>query len=281
MKLRSHLYVQDGLSGYCGENAELSLTVFEQIGLIAAIGLFQATVVTAEGSVENNLRSARVVAEGLIALLRNNPVSGSPRLDGNVIDITLGLLPLISTGNRQYACQWLEQLVYRVDYTFTCRRNFPICTDSYDDLAEVTVFADVELRTRLMKMSWLLPTLAGWSLILERTDLYDVLAKNTHLAYPEVCLQLWHPTQEIGKYLYYGHAQYRCGESEAPIELPATPDEFRKRMKALLSSSRYDVASSPACLAGVPALDFIACRHFRTPVPPFLWYRFLPDKVPV
>lgn len=276
VKLQAHLYVQDGLSGYCGENAEFSLVVFEQIGIIATIGLCQALVVADEETRKASLKSAEVVADALGALLRNNPVSGSPRFDGHVIDITLGLLLLVSSGHKSQAQDWLAELVSRVDYTYRCKRNFPIGTDSVDDLIEDIVLGDEELRTRLMRTSWLLPTQAGWSVILERDDLYEFLSKSTKTYYPEVCLQLWHPTQDIAEHLYYGSAQLHCGESEAPISLPEKPDEFRDRMKAVMKSERYNIfASSTACMAGVPALDLVACRHFRTPVAPFLWYQFL------
>ena len=275
-KLQDHLYLTDGLSGYCRENAEFSLVVFEQIGLIAAIGLSRALVVGDEETRKAEFQNAIAVADGLAALLQNNPVSGSPRLDGNVIDITLGLFLLVSTGYISQAGDWLAELVKRVDYTFKCKRNFPICTDSTDDLVEATVFNDEELRTRLMRTSWLLPTLAAWSVILGREDLYRVLAKNTKADYPEICLQLWHPTHDLTKHLYYWPAQYHCGESEAPIILPDTADEFRERMRAVLGSERHDVISkSPACSAGVAAIDLVACRHFRTPVAPFLWYQLL------
>ena len=275
-KLQSHLYVRDGLSGYCRENAEFSLIVFEQIGLMATIGLSLIFISADENTHQANLKNAKVVADGLAALLRNNPVSGSPTLDGNVIDITLGLLLLISTGLTKEAEAWIEELVTRTDYTFTVRRNFPIGTDSIDDLVEATVGGDEELNTRLMKTSWLLPTLAGWSVILGRDDLYDTLAQNTKSRYPEICLQLWHPTQDVAKHLYYWSAQDHCGETEAPIILPATPSELRDRMKVILDSERYNIiASTPAAMAGMPALDLIACRHFRTPVAPFLWYQLL------
>lgn len=278
-KLQDHLYVPDGLSGYCRENAEFSLVVFEQIGLIAVIGLCRALVFGDEETRKAEFKNATAVADGLAALLRNNPVSGSPRLDGNVIDITLGLLLLVSAGHTSQASDWLAELVKRVDYTFKCKRNFPICTDSTDDLIDATVFDDEELRIRLMRTSWLLPTLASWSVILGRDDLYKVLANNTKTDYPEICLQLWHPTQDLSKHIYYWPAQYHCGESEAPIILPDTSDEFRERMKAVLDSERHDVISkSPAYSAGVGAIDLVACRHFRTPVAPFLWYQLLQEK---
>ena len=127
-----------------------------------------------------------------------------------------------------------------------------------------------------MRTSWLLPTLAAWSAMLERDDLYDVIASNSKTDYPEICLQLWHPTKDLPKHLYFRMAQYQCGESEAPIKLPDTAEEFRSRMKAILESSQHNIVeSSPAWNEGIPAIDFVACRHFRTPVAPFLLCKLL------
>lgn len=275
-KLQGHLYVQDGLSGYCRENAEFSLVVFEQIGLLATIGLSRTLLIADEPMQQAALQDAAIVADALANLLQNNPISGSPILDGHVIDITLGLLLLHSTGYKLQAQNWLAELVKRTDYTFKIKRNFPICTDSIDDLVEATVFGDDELRTRLMRTSWLLPTLAAWSVILERDDLYAVIAKNSKTDYPEICLQLWHPTQDLPKHLYFHMAQYQCGESEAPIHLPDTAEEFRNRMRVILDSSRHNIIeSSPAWKEGIPAIDLVACRHFRTPVAPFFLYQLL------
>jgi hypothetical protein len=82
-KVQDHLYVNDGLSGYCRENVEFSLVVFERIGLLATIGLSQVMPGPHEDT-EVRLQNGKVVAHALAALLRNNTVSGSPRLDENV-----------------------------------------------------------------------------------------------------------------------------------------------------------------------------------------------------
>lgn len=275
VKIQAHCYVQDGLLGGTSENALFSIVAFEQIGLLATIGLSQVSVADASAQ-PTNQQNANVVADALVELLQNNPVSGSPRLDENVIDITLGLLLLVLTGQLEQAKRWLNELVMRVDYTFRCKRNFPIGTDSIDDLVELDVFEDENLRVRLMKMSWLLPTLAAWAVIFEQDELYAILAKNSKSDYPEICMQLWHPTQDVANHRYYWVAQEHCGESEAPIFLPNDADEFRRKMKLLLQSEKHNVTdTSSARTAGIFALDFIACRHFRTPVEPSLWYRVL------
>jgi hypothetical protein len=276
-KLQPHLYVQEGLSGYCRENAEFSLVVFEQIGLLASIGLCRIFVASDNKTRQVEFDNAAIIADALAALIANNPVSGSPRLDNNVVDVVLGILLLLLTGNVTQARKWLAELIKRIDYTLKLKRNFPICSDSTDDLVESIVFGSDELNSSLMKMSWLLPTLAGWSIILEQHDLYDVLSKNAKESYPEICLQLWHPTvQDISTHLYFGDALFRCGESEAPIQLPDTASEYRSRMEALLKSERHNVvALSSAGLAGILAIDLVACRHFRTPIAPMFWYQFL------
>jgi len=106
-----------------------------------------------------------------------------------------------------------------------------------------------------------------------------MLNKNINEHYPSICLQLWHPTPDFTKHIYYWPAQYHCEESESSIILPETLNEFRARMNTVLDFERYDVISkSPAVLAGVPAIDLIACRHFRIPVTPFFLYQLLRDN---
>lgn len=275
-KLQDHIHLQDGLAGYSRESADFSLVVFEQIGIFATIGLAQILVNSSNdpSQQEYNLQNATVVADALVKLLKNNPVSGSPTFDGNVIEIVLGLILLVLTGHVEQAKEWLSELVKRADYTFKCKRNFPICTDSLDDLVEFIVFDDEELTNRLMRTSWILPTLAAWAVILERDDLYNFLVKTTKEDYPEICMQFWHPTQDLFNYLYFKQAQYDCGETEAPIHLPEGTTKFIERMNEILASTRHNVIdSSPAGLAGITAIDLVASRHFKTPIAPYFWFK--------
>ena len=276
-KMKPHFLVEDGLSGYCRENTEFSLVVFEHIGLVASIGLSHLMVTSDEETAQNYAGKAGECADALVSLLKNNPVSGSPRFDGNVTDIVLGFLLLVFTNHFPEARDWLSELSVRLDYTLKLKRNFPICTDSHEDLVELVVFDNEEERSRLMETSWLLPTLAGWAVILKCFDLYQMLARSTKTEYPEVCLQLWHPTaSDTSKFLYFSQAQFDCGESEAPIILPDKPVALIDQMKTLLQSERHNViSSSTAGRAGRVAIDLIGCRHFRTPVAPFFWYQIL------
>ncbi len=108
-----------------------------------------------------------------------------------------------------------------------------------------------------------------------KTPLYEAVAKNTKEVYPEICKQLWYPVGDsLFRFLYFHDAHFDSGETDAPITFPSNMEEFKQRMLKLLESKRHNIqATSPSYKAGLPALDILACRHFRTPVPPFLWFQ--------
>ena len=284
-KLQGHYYVRDGMSGYTSENALFSIIVFEHIGILATIGLAQIFHPINDDDERKvaAYKNADIIVEALCHLIENNPVANSPRLDENSLDITLAFIFLLSVGKRFEVEAWLVELVKRLDYVFKVKRHFPVCTDLIDDVIELECVENEEREEvckRLMQTSWLLPTLAGWAVNLQRSDVYDALAKNTKEVYPEICKQLWHPAGDsLFEFLYFQNAHFDSGETDAPIAFPPSMEEFKQRMLKLLESKRHDIhATSPSYKAGLPALDIIACRHFRTPVPPFLWFQFAREQ---
>lgn len=281
-KLKAHCYVRDGLSGYTGESSLFSLIVFEQIGILASIGLAQVYHVTPdEAEYASAVDNAADIADALSNLITNNPVSGSPCLDENTIDITLGLILLTLMGKHDDAAVWLEELVRRSDYTFKIGRHFPVGTDSIDDLIALECSElDHDERKKFTNTSWLLPTFAGWSVIFQREAIYAALVKSQQEdGYPDICRQLWHPVEDLFTRLYFRAAHRESGETEAPMNFPEDMEEHRQHLLNLLDSARHNILDiSPAYQAGNIALDLIACRHFRTPIAPYFWYQF--ERVP-
>jgi len=180
------------------------------------------------------------------------------------------------TENVDEAKNWLRKLVRNVDYAYKAKKYVPVCTDSLDDLVEEGGWSGGPVAERLVSTSWMLATLAGWCAILGLDDRYEVIARECRESYPEVCVQLWHPDADVYKYKYFTQAQFNCGASEAPIELPPSSSTWRDHIKTILKSNQAQIAAaSVAMQAGIPALDVIACRHFSTPVAPYFWYQFV------
>lgn len=281
-RLQPHCYVEDALLGYGGDSSELSVIAFEVIGTLATIGLSPVLVASSDqAEFEERLDQARIVADALVSLIELNGICSSPCLDRHSQDISLALSLLLLSNRVDEARKWLRILVRNIDYSYKAKKYVPICTDSLDDLPEEGGWSGGETSGRLMNTSWTLAVLAGWSAILGEDDRYETLARECRESYPDVCVQLWHPDEDLYKHLYFGPAQFRCGASEAPISLPEQSTTWRDHIKTILESdqARIDQAS-PASQAGLPALDIIACRHFLTPIPPYYWYRFVRAQFP-
>jgi hypothetical protein len=133
---------------------------------------------------------------------------------------------------------------------------------------------DSKLADKLMSTSWSLATIAAWCAILELNDQYNALSQGAADNYKNVCAQLWHPTSDWHTQWYFRRSLDQ-GETEAPYALLPTIAEMQQRMADFIKLENYDwAASSPTRTHGYWALDFIACRHFRVPVPASEWYRF-------
>ncbi len=274
----AHVRVKDGLSGYTREGAEYSVLLLEQVGILASIGLSAALV--EQGQDDAWRARSSEFATALTAMLRNHGAAASPRLDAQVIDICLALVLFIQTGQHDSARWWTAEISWRLNFVFTMGRMFPVGSDSLDDLVELEVHGSDEFKGLMRHHSWLLATMASWCAMLRLDDMYQNLAESHAKEYRDVGSQLWHPTAEWATNWYFGPAHQVSGSTEAPYALPASAQTLRDRIAQFNASGRLRwEESSPALAMGLWPLDFVACRHFRTPVPASMWY-YLGSKLP-
>lgn len=274
----THIRLKDGLSGYTREGAEYSVLVLEQVGLLASIGLSAALIEPGQ----NDAWRARSYefATALASLLRNHDATASPRLDAQVIDICLALILLIQAGRHDMARWWSAEIAGRLHFVFSLNRMFPVGTDSLEDLVELDVRGTDEFKSLMRRHSWLLATMASWCAMLGQDDSYADLAQGHAETYPDVGSQLWHPTADWPATWYFEPAHIGNGSSEAPYALPDSAKALRERIAQFNATARLRwEENSPALRVGLWPLDFIACRHFRTPVPASMWY-YLRSKPP-
>jgi len=274
-KLQAHCYVEDGLLGYASDSAELSLVAFEQVGMLASIGLTH--VLSVAGDDEEQVvqrQNADIVADALASLISSNRICNSPCFDRHSQDIVLGMMLLVLTGRVDTAKQWLQTLVRNIDYAFKVKRYVPIDSDSIDDLADIGGWHSGHTTDKLMRTSWMMAVLAGWCAVLGLDELYRVMRQGLVQDYPETCAQLWHPDSQIHEHLYFHTAHFSSGASEAPIRLPEDMAQWLEHMRVIVESEQgKECLQTMGCKIGLPAIDLIACRHFGTPVAPAFWYR--------
>ncbi len=176
-RIRPHCYRENGLTRYASNGIESSLVVFEQIGILASLGLFslhQALSPHPSENAKNNWQiKTNEVTEALASILVNNGVSNTPCLDRHSQDITLAMLALLGTGHRNIAEEWLQKLFRNVDYAYRKKKYVPIATDSLDDLVEEGGWLGEQATDRMMEMSWMLASIASFSVIMGMDVLYE------------------------------------------------------------------------------------------------------------
>lgn len=268
----AHLRVKDGLSGYTREGAEYSVLLFEQVGLLASIGLSAALMEPGQDDAWR-ARSSEF-SNALAAMLRNHEAAASPRLDAQAIDICLALVLFVQARHHDLARSWAVEITGRLKFVFMLGRMFPVGTDSLDNLVELDVRGGEEFKGLMQRYSWLLATMGSWCVMLGLDGVYEDLAESHAQAYSDVGSQLWHPSADWTKKWYFEPAHQGSGSTEAPYALPASAQALRQRITQFNATGRLQwEENSPALAIGLWPLDFIACRHFRTPVPASMWYR--------
>jgi len=267
-KVQAHLHTENAFAGYHRESALLTERVFEEIGLLATMGLTHYLWGIATKN-QDRVAGAKIVASSLAAFLRSHQISGSPCYDGQSIDIALALTFLFFAEETDAAKNWLRELAGRLTFAFRRGQWFPISTDSFDDLVDLELGnAD---SAKLRDTSWIVPLLGEWMAALEDDEGYAVLVTLNEVL-KETTFQVWYPDEKTEERLYASRAT-ETGVTEAPIALPPTGPEMRARMQRIRTES--PAAKVPfvtsADRAGIGWLDFMASRHFRTPPDPAVW----------
>jgi len=267
-KLKPHCQIRDALCGYGADEVEYPLRTFEAIGLLAVCGL--SHVYLPVGHRQSFYQEdARLVADSLINLIRNNPAALSPSMDGHAIDVGLGLLLLLHVGMHEEAAWWIDELVSRMLFAFRRGLYFPISSDNVDDLIDIA--AGVEgARVGLAELSTLLPMLAEFCAVLNLEETYGRITDGCKEVLAKTTLQLWYPDTATEAVLFDGDAGFKSGSSYAPIVLPKDIASLGARMKGLVR-----VLCNPEDMAffehGLSVYGLIASRHFRTPLMPYYW----------
>lgn len=266
-KVQAHLHTRDAFARYHRESALLTERVFEEIGLLATMGLTHYLWGKATKD-EERVAGAKAVANSLATFLQSHQISGSPCYDGQSIDIALAVTFLFLTEQTDAIKAWLRELTGRLTFGFRKGQWFPISTDSFDDLVDLELGnADV---AKLTATSWMVPLVGEWMALLEDDEGYSRLVDLNEVL-KETSFQVWYPDEKTAEVLYAGPA-LETGITEAPIVLPQTAEEMRARIRRIRTESPAKTQFVTSADRGaIGWLDFIASRHFRTPPDPAFW----------
>ena len=276
-KVQKHCNTKDGLSKAVTNGLENNLFIHETMGRLAVIGFSQIQMCQLSAGDERFMKNAEAVADTLWRMIQNHPVAYSPVYDGHSTDICLALLLFQLTGKSEYARRYIPDVVGKTLFTYGMGRYFPISTDSYDDLVDLT-FNQGKPKEELSNVTTLYPILAQWCLILGDEKTYRRLKSEPCSVLPHTNWQMWYPDEETEKYLFRANAMYASGTAYNSIVIPENMSDLKQEVVDV-NSRMFDVQKLSCFMSGLPLLGLIASRHFRTPVIPFYWQQMiLPNR---
>lgn len=260
MKLAPHLAYRGEVLAYRYEHIFYIDIVFEELGRMSLALLFLQHTAGSEQLREEFRRL-------LVTYINEHTGCGLPVLDGQSIDLSLGLLALIGEGDIASAQALLRTAVGNFSIAVRGNRWLPVDTDSIEDALALDE-GDVDPR-EYFQTSTLFPMLGMFAGLLDDKKSIDQLngLLTQHLA--QVTLERWSASAELETFSGSGKSLWSIGISKAIARLQELPqDEVQASLTAPPGAAAYEDfkwANTPFDL-----LAAVSARFYRHPVP--LWY---------
>jgi len=275
-KVNNHYFVEHCLQRYSKNQIEYSLTVWEEIGILANIGLteirhyqYHLNPKTQDLAAVYE-RSAITISEALVSLIDTNPPSHYPLYDNHIIDIEPAMRFLYLTEKKDESIKWLRTLAVGIHDAKILKGFFPLFRGNYESLVDYYIGIKVQEE----KSSMLLTFLADWCVILNSNEAYKDLKKILELFDNKLNLQIWFPKSETEKfYLNNGYSR-ESGKVKHSITLYDLLEDYKKEVKeeVELFSSEKEFDSIKV---GYDFIFTITSLYHRELPFPFFWRRFI------
>jgi hypothetical protein len=271
-KILPHTDKLHGLSNAVHPSCEVdvNLKLFDVLGRIAMGGIWALWImrsIPVENSdsrqaIQNEIEHYFVAIKQLIS---NNPILFSPYKDDQAIDITLATFLLaLDHRNHKDIHDWLSQLITRARFNFNIHGTYPCNLYSYHELIEHPIDRSDSYREEVTAGSILYPIIAAFSALLGFDDIYNEIQDFKNKSLKHCNFQLWYPDETSEELFYTNGSEH--GATLSDVFIHKTKDEFLEQVfKECHENSHFNEIS--AVKFGVWPIVFLACRHYRMPIP--------------
>jgi hypothetical protein len=272
-KINHSCYVKNGFNNYSHYYLLENVGLFEQLGIIAIIGLNHFYY----GAMYDNKTIIGItenIKDSLKAFIINHKSISSPIYDNHIIEIILALILLRNFNEIEFIEEWIDEIINRIEFAyFVLGKYFPIDTDSLED-AVLLLSADKEMKKNMIRSSPLLLGLLQFSAVLNLDTLYKKIVDMVKRNFQQTTLQIWFPDDTTDEYLYIENVGHSSGSSFVPKTLPENAEDMNKLI--LECNNKYINKNSISSInQGFMILPLIASRHFRTPILPLYWSMYI------
>ena len=256
-------------------SVDVNIALFEQFGRISLYGLYQNWRACLLIQTEDNAAATKSLTDRnralqmAIDMINNNPTLNSPIRDDFAIEIALFMLLAQVCGATDAVSGYFEEMAYRLKFSIENRAAYPIPTTDYDDLVGHPIDQSDDYFEQHTHASVLYPLLVAW---LDKLNLQN--ARNTLVAcidrdLPRTTHQVWVPNENTEERFWIGRKDHG-----RPIALPrfGTPTRYAELLHRIIDEYGAFSSLSTTEYGFFMPIFLMACRHFRMPIPPHLWF---------
>ncbi len=273
-KAHKHYRIRHSLHRYSKNYIEYSLNSWEQLGLLASIGLTEIQylkfiVITSPPEVNNKVyKGVLSIADALGNFISNNPPLNYPKYDEHCIEIALALQLLYQTGNVETATKWIKNLAISFHNNYEVNKDFPLFRTNFDKLVDIHNGDDsVEITS-----STILTLLVEYSIVLQSEELYHQLRELIKQDFPKINLQIWFTTEDIEEFIASKCYSLNEGTLKHSIEIYEDIEAYKKEVNEEINLYTKENAFV-FYKSGFHIIGHLSSRHFRAQPLPVFWRR--------
>jgi len=250
---------------------DVNLALFEVLGRICLTGLWwhwRASISEdeeAQGSLAKRDRLMRMA----VSTINSNPALASPICDDFAIEIALFMLLAQGCGAVENVGSYILKIVDRVAFSVSHGGAYPTVAVGYHELVGHPATGSEDYFRENTRWSILYPLLVAWLDRFGAADVRDAFVAFLGERLSHTTQQVWMPDEVTDDLLWEGGREHGVG-------IPCTPlYEGSRRYSTFLDQVASDhpaFEELSTTRQGLWPIFLAACRHFRMPVPPQLWF---------
>ena len=251
---------------------DVNLALFEQLGRYSLYGIWQHWLAShqVETDDKEKFESRCVKAlEAACLLINSNPTLKSPICDDFSIEITLFMILAQICNAVDNVSAYLEDMAQRLRFSIDRHFSYPVPGMNYYDLIEHSHDRSDEYLEEHTHGSILYPLLIAWLDKLSLNETRNILTSciENHLSH--TTQQVWVPDGKTDEMLWKGNLNNGVAISVKPCE---TPQHYAALLNRIIADHDSAYNNLSTTKSGLWPILLMACRHFRMPVPPHLWF---------
>ena len=253
-------------------SVDVNLALYEIFGRVSLFGLWNhciADILDSEEERNEAIRRRNRAIKMAVGIINANSGLFSPLSDDFAIEIALFMMLAHTCGEVDSVSGFLVGMAGRLRFSIKQRSRYPITSRSYHDLIDHPADQSDEYFKNNTRGSILYPLLIAWFDFIGESQTRNLLSETLRENLGHCTQQVWLPDEETDKLLWIGRRDH--GVAIPGLDLSADPQAYTDVLNKA-SNDHPAIFELSAIRFGRWPMVLLACRHYRMPVPPQLWF---------